>query len=417
MVYGTETNMKNISVVIGTNYGDEGKGIITDYLSSAYGKNTAVVRFNGGAQAGHTVVLPKTHFRHVFQHLGSGTLSGCPTILARDFIVNPLAFWSEVFDLTSKLKKDNIEFQLPHVYIDPNCIVTTPFEMEINKQLELSRGDKRHGSCGLGIGETVERQERGISLRIGDLLNESADPASELMRIQFEYYEPRMEELGLEPVDLDPGILEQFCKDARDIVRVATVVPDHTIIPEFENIVFEGAQGLCLDINSRDFPHVTRSDTGLKNVAYILNDVRDEYTGMFDIDVDIDVHYVSRIYNTRHGAGPLKDEIPFDEFTAITHIKDRTNVLNEHQGQLRYATHDFARMHADVYEDLEHFEQFNYVTTACVTHCDQVGQVYNDTSVTDIVNTIKSAIDSSQLIVSFGRTRAHVLKLDNLELD
>ena len=82
-----------ISVVIGANYGDEGKGLATDYLASQ-GTKSLVVRFNGGAQAGHTVVTPDG-CRHVFHHFGSGVFAEADTFLSKFFIVNPILFRTE----------------------------------------------------------------------------------------------------------------------------------------------------------------------------------------------------------------------------------------------------------------------------------------------------------------------------------
>jgi len=85
--------MKNIKIVIGSNFGDEGKGLITDYFANQY-PNGIVVRFNGGVQASHTVITPNS-IRHMFSHFGSGTLSGLPTHLSEFFIANPIIFKKE----------------------------------------------------------------------------------------------------------------------------------------------------------------------------------------------------------------------------------------------------------------------------------------------------------------------------------
>ena len=85
--------MNHAHVVIGANYGDEGKGLMTDYLADKY-QAEVVVRFNGGAQAGHTVVTPAGQ-RHVFSHFGSATLSGSRTFLSKHFVANPILFLKE----------------------------------------------------------------------------------------------------------------------------------------------------------------------------------------------------------------------------------------------------------------------------------------------------------------------------------
>ncbi|MEJ2125462.1 MAG: adenylosuccinate synthetase, partial [Alphaproteobacteria bacterium] len=131
--------------VIGAAYGDEGKGLITDALVASCGAAATVVRFNGGAQAGHTVTLPDGR-RHVFHHIGSGTLAGAPTFLSRFFVANPILLATEIANLAA------MGFT-PSIAIDPDAPVTTPFDMMINQFAETARGSGRHGSCGLGFGE------------------------------------------------------------------------------------------------------------------------------------------------------------------------------------------------------------------------------------------------------------------------
>ena len=141
----------NINVVIGAGFGDEGKGLMTDYFASQAKNNYGsglVVRFNGGSQAAHTVVTPEGK-RHVFGHFGSGTLVGLPTYLSSFFAVHPILFREEL----AKLKVLGLT---PKVYVDKECIVTTPFDMLINQIAETVRGENRHGSVGFGVNETVD---------------------------------------------------------------------------------------------------------------------------------------------------------------------------------------------------------------------------------------------------------------------
>jgi adenylosuccinate synthase len=135
-----------LHAVIGGQLGDEGKGLITDFLSNHL---TLVVRFNGGAQAGHTVVLPDGR-RHEFHHFGAGCFKAACTLLSRHFIVNPLLYAKEYHSPELKgIRKT--------VYVDPRCRVTTPLDMMLNTLVEERRGAQRHGSCGVGINETVTR--------------------------------------------------------------------------------------------------------------------------------------------------------------------------------------------------------------------------------------------------------------------
>jgi adenylosuccinate synthase len=143
--------MKKIDVVIGAGYGDEGKGLMTDYLTGQQEKpsDTVVVRFNGGAQAGHTVQNDKC--RHVFKHYSSGTLHGATTCLSRFFVVNPL-LWAEEYEALYRKSVWQRSLKGQRLLIDARAHVSTPYDMLYNQIIELSRGAARHGSCGVGFG-------------------------------------------------------------------------------------------------------------------------------------------------------------------------------------------------------------------------------------------------------------------------
>ena len=115
--------------VIGANAGTKVKAI-SDYLCLQV-ENPLVISFNGGGQAGHTVSSPEG-IRHVFSHFGSGTLAGAPTYLSKYFIVNPILFNREYDVLVEK-------GIVPRVYVSPECIVTTPFDMMINQAIGKAR--------------------------------------------------------------------------------------------------------------------------------------------------------------------------------------------------------------------------------------------------------------------------------------
>ena len=138
--------MKKAYAVIGANFGDEGKGLMTD-LFCRTGGSVINIRSNGGAQAGHTVCTSDGR-RHVFSHIGSGSFAGADTYLSGYFILNPMLFSKEA----AVLGKDT-----GNIFIDRHCIVTLPCDMLINQFVETARGKSRHGSCGVGIFETIVR--------------------------------------------------------------------------------------------------------------------------------------------------------------------------------------------------------------------------------------------------------------------
>lgn len=310
--------------VIGAGYGDEGKGLVTDALSSS---STRVVRFNGGAQAGHTVCA--TGRRHVFHHMGSGTFQGASTHLSRFFVVNPILAIREWKELGIPLT----------ITVDPRCPITVPIDMMINQALEQKRGAARHGSCGIGFGETIERTERGFELRVKDIAG--GEIRNILGGIALNWALSRCDELGLDAADLPykRDIDEQFMTDLREFLGRVEVREDSEIAAGVDRLVFEGAQGLGLDQDLGEFPHVTRSHTGLPNVLTLARDAGIEH---------ISVAYVTRCYATRHGAGPLARE---NEWSGAR-LKDETNVANDWQGALRYAPLDIQQRRRWIEQDL-----------------------------------------------------------------
>src|SRR5258706_992603 len=152
--------MKAIAVV-GSAWGDEGKGSAVDKLASA-NPNSLVVRFNGGGQAGHTVSLPDER-RHIFSHFGSGALASVPSHLSKHFVVNPHIFLKEREEL-EKFDDANLWITAHH-----EALVTTPIDVAITRALETQHEAGRYGSVGIGFGETIERSERGFPLHTGDI--------------------------------------------------------------------------------------------------------------------------------------------------------------------------------------------------------------------------------------------------------
>lgn len=335
--------MKRVDVVIGANYGDEGKGNVTNYLAT---RDSAVVRFNGGAQAAHTVEHDGT--RHVFHSMGSGTLKGSATIFGPKFAIDPIMFMSEADDLATKT-----EFKL-NVFADPRCPIITPYDVMINRALERKRGNKRHGSCGMGFGETIRRNKNACSF----VLAHHDDARLRLADVE-RYAKHRMAEFDLEP---DPDFhlqkaLSLFLQELSSFVKHVQIVPFHEVEQQFDHIVFEGAQGLCLDQDSEDFPHVTYSHTGLKNVVELLRP---------SVHVP-NVHYVTRTYLTRHGAGNL-----IGEHAKPACVVDETNAPNEFQGSLRFAPLNHTRMRSDIRRDLSKLNDFYYKAKLMITCCDQI---------------------------------------------
>ncbi len=158
-------------IIIGLGFGDEGKGLATDYWCQ-HSMQPLVIRFNGGHQAGHTVVMADGT-RHVFSCFGAGTLRGAPTYWSSYCTFSPAALLQEYYQLP--------DFVRPKLLLDRQCPVTTHYDVLYNRALEASKGAARHGSCGLGFGASVERhQSDSYQLFAQDLLH----PAVYRVKIQ-----------------------------------------------------------------------------------------------------------------------------------------------------------------------------------------------------------------------------------------
>lgn len=349
-------------VVIGANYGDEGKGLMTDYFA-AQGHNSLVVRFNGGCQASHTVTTPDGQ-RHAFSHFGAGTFAGARTYLSRHYAVNPVLYLKE------RAKLLPIAGVLSTLYVDERAPVTTYFDMLLNQLVEDFRGAKRHGSCGMGFGETIGRQEGKIFALVAKDLVDAQVLRQKLVQIRDVHLPARCRELGLPDFGQHHALcttdvlVNAFVDAAQEFLAYATLVPSAAeLIARADNVVFEGAQGLLLDQHRGAFPYVTRSNTGLRNAIDVAQEA-----GL----ASLGVAYVTRAYLTRHGAGPLANELPGQPYPGIV---DLTNQPNTYQGSLRFAYLDHDQLAQAIQTDLADAAGSGVTVTArlAVSCLDQVG--------------------------------------------
>lgn len=355
-----------LQAVIGAAYGDEGKGRTVDALVANARQDGLwpwVVRFNSGAQAGHTVVTPDGR-RHVFHQVGSGAFLGAPTYLGAEVVLNPWLLNGELEMLAC------LGAPAPRLVAAPEAAVSVPWDAMINHALEQSRGAGRHGSCGVGFGETVARSEDpSHALRGADLACE-ARLRSRLGAIRHEYVPQRLKEVAL-PADalgryLDaPALIDRFVADAMALGQRLEWCPPQ-VLADQDALVFEGAQGLRLDQDLGDFPYVTRSHTGLPGIARLARNA-----GLNAMET-LEVHYVTRAYRTRHGAGPLPDELPAPPALRFC---DSTNIPNHYQGSLRFGHLDVDALRTDIWRDLERVPHGTFLVRPLleVTCLDQMG--------------------------------------------
>lgn len=294
--------------VIGANWGDEGKGLFTDFLCATEGAGM-VVRYNGGAQAGHTVVTPSGKF-HVFHHFGAGSFCDVPTYLSQFFVLNPILYFNELSTLAGL-------GVTPRVYAHPNCLVTTFADMIINQRKEEARANGRHGSCGVGVHETMTRStEPRLKITMSDLWNgRNLENIIDELCGKYAHFRTGSK------ID-HPDMAHAFLRGCEQFANYV-----HPLgIEQCKDPIFEGAQGLLLDQDNKEFfPHVTHSNTGIKNVRILCKQAGIDH---------IDPYYISRTYLTRHGAGPLPGHD-----TKLGYW-DATNAPNDWQGAMRFAPLD-----------------------------------------------------------------------------
>ena len=340
--------MKDIKIVIGANAGDEGKGLMTDYFSQK--PNSIVVCSNGGSQRGHTVVTPDG-IRHVFHHFGSGTFNGAATYLPKEFIVNPLIFAQEYKELINKMV-------VPNIYVHNDYMVSTPYDMMANQVIEESRGKQKHGSCGLGIFETIKRYKNGIT---------DFDKVKNYYLEKFERDKILLSD-DWKRIFNDPGINDHFMEDLDFMNDHIKSIRDESFLNMFDHIIFEAAQGLLLDQNNlKYFPHLTPSNTGIKNPKKIIENIE------WNDDINIETCYVSRTYLTRHGAGKFPSEC--NKHFINEYLYDKTNVPNPFQDRLRYGHLNLRELYNRCSDDIGDFGNTKSIT---ITHCNEYDKWDND---------------------------------------
>ncbi|MBU2666448.1 adenylosuccinate synthetase [Actinoplanes bogorensis] len=284
--------------VVDLGYGDAGKGTVVDALVAS-APVRAVLRFNGGAQAAHNVITEDGR-QHTFAQFGSGTLRGVPTHLTRFMIVDPLALSSEASSLGNP-------YEL--LTVDGDALLATPWHRAANRRREEARGGDRHGSCGMGVGETMAYAlGHAHAPRVSDTLSRTR-----LRRVLAAVES----DLGPAGVPLD-DVVEAFLAFGRTVSIVDSAYAQRLLAEG--PCVFEGAQGVLLDEWRGWHPHTTWSTTTFDNVAELCPSFR--RLG------------VVRTYTTRHGAGPFVTE------DATLDLPEGHNATGRWQGAFRVGHFD-----------------------------------------------------------------------------
>jgi adenylosuccinate synthase len=281
-------------VVLGTQWGDEGKGKIVDLLTE---KARNVVRFQGGHNAGHTLVIGGK--KTVLHLLPSGILrQGVTCVIGNGVVLSPTALLKEIdevaqqgIDATASLR------------ISSACPLILPYHIALDQARELKKGAGKIGTTGRGIGPAYEDKVARRGIRLGELLHEKhfADKLAEVLEYHnfslTEYY-------GVAPIDYQ----EVLTTSLQMAERIRPMVCDtidllHSARKRGENILFEGAQGSLLDIDHGTYPFVTSSNTTAGGTA--------TGSGYGPLYLDY-VLGITKAYTTRVGSGPFPTEL-FDK--------------------------------------------------------------------------------------------------------
>lgn len=320
--------MADATIVVGLGFGDEGKGATVDALTRRRSAKL-VVRFNGGAQAGHNVVTPDGR-HHCFSQWGSGTFAGARTFLSRFMLVNPIFALSEALSLSTTGVSDPLSL----LYVSAGAAITTPFHVSANRCREMLRAaedGKIHGSCGMGIGETMADvlagEEDCIAARDlvssgleGKLRSIQERKRAEVMALLSTkmHADPERSRMWQREMSILSGEHEvhALClKSYRRFADHSHIVDDGWLENELVSpghVIFEGAQGVLLDQDFGIAPYTTWSKCTFDNARELIDDVR--------AAIPTRKLGVLRTYHTRHGAGPfLTEDAAFNVWSTDDH--------------------------------------------------------------------------------------------------
>jgi len=357
---------KQARIVIGSNYGDEGKGtVVAHYTKNSVGSVVNILT-NGGAQRGHSILTEGGSI--TFKHFGSGTFHGADNYYSRFFILNPMQFVQEYDKLLVKPK---------HIYRDRRCLWSTPYDSMANMIMEQKMD--RKASCGMGIWNTIKRYREMQTFPFDDFLNMS-NPEIYLCHVR-NYYDKILGEIPREWKMMWSSHTLQihFINDCWFMYHNTELMNDLGSL-DYDNYIFENGQGLLLCDTGRDTYDTTPSNTGSLYAAELLKELK---------DVEVTAHYVTRPYLTRHGDGGINGTYDVGRDFISEGIKeDRTNRYNGFQGKFRYGFLDINGLKDRIIDDNK--EMFKVELE--VTHCDEMDRINEFKKSFRNVNTYDSAL-------------------------
>ena len=281
--------MANVAV-IGSQWGDEGKGKIVDWLSA---RADVVVRFQGGHNAGHTLVIDGEVFK--LHLLPSGIVRpGKLSVIGNGVVIDPWALLEEI----ERIKGQGVEVSPETLVIAENAPLILPIHCVLDKAMEIARGDRALGTTGRGIGPAYEDKVARRAIRLCDLDNEVM--LERKLERMMEHHNALLRGLGQDEVDVEETLAKLI--DVRDQIlpyaRVVWKVLDEARHAD-KRILFEGAQGMMLDVDHGTYPFVTSSNMAVGQAATgagIGPDAIDNVLG------------ITKAYTTRVGEGPFPTE-------------------------------------------------------------------------------------------------------------
>ena len=273
--------------VIGLQWGDEGKGKIVDYLSEDF---DLVVRYQGGNNAGHTVIVDNTTYK--LNLIPSGVIRGKVCYLGQGVVLDPNHFFNEYDQITKKI--DN-----PKIFLSSNISLILEYHKQLDKINELIlKNEKKIGTTSKGIGPAYQDKVGRKSIKLYDLKSKSI--IEEKLQALKKFYDPILESFDERKINIEKTV--QDLLSFYDLIK-KLIVDNSFIKKEFINkkILFEGAQGALLDLDHGSYPFVTSSNTVSSNI--VIGSA---------IQVDYKTVGIFKAYSTRVGNGPFPSEL-FDD--------------------------------------------------------------------------------------------------------
>ena len=279
-------------IVLGAQWGDEGKGKMTDYLAE---EADVVVRFQGGNNAGHTVEVGDRQYK--LHLIPSGILyDNKLNVIGNGVVVDPKALFEEI----GYLEKEGVEVTPEKLIISDRAHLIMPYHRVLDILKEKARGKNDIGTTGKGIGPCYTDKFERCGIRVCDLLHEDIfeEKLRENIRMKNEYI---TKVLGGEALDVEDILVQykQYAEKIRPFVK-DTSVKVYDSIKEDKTVLFEGAQGMLLDIDHGTYPYVTSSNTTAGGVSNGIGVGPNMITNAVGI---------TKAYTTRVGKGPFPTEL------------------------------------------------------------------------------------------------------------